>query len=477
MKVKLLSLLLALAVTLLCQAARAEQFGPLEVSGFVKDEFSACDNCVVGVVNPSPFDPRGVLGPQGNSPAVNQGAPSAFHTSNLGLVMLTLGLSHEFDNAWRIEAKASTRVRNNASDIYDQYVIDGHVGVSHPIYGSLQAGILPSRSWTRADSFAYPLGLSSPWAESGAGYGVFKEAVRYTSPAFETRFGRFTVEGTYATAPRAYPPNYDSLIKQVNQNNYQFFYLPPTPQLGELFVQYSNLKSLIELIVQRSRGGYQSSFTKGAFTGSEGSPNALNCDNLTPAQCAATNPAPGYQDPTEDVIILEGNYYYNAQWVITYGGKRNEWSGEQQQCDYGPTILPGGSPGPDGCFWDQAGFMYASDGLRHHAIEYDFMGGVAYSPNPLWTYTAGAVRMNKAYTNTPTEWGQSNTAIFGNLGIYRKVPEIYRGFEVYGGIGRTQFGRQGPAPISMPNNFADGGVDPRTSRSGNHITIGANVIF
>jgi hypothetical protein len=39
------------------------------------------------------------------------------------------------------------------------------------------------------------------------------------------------------------------------------------------------------------------------------------------------------------------------------------------------------------------------------------------------------------------------------------------------------FGRQGPAPLSMPNNIAFGGVDPRTSESGNFFTLGANLNF
>jgi hypothetical protein len=472
-----LRLTLCAALGLFASPLLAEQFGPLEVSGFAKEEFSACDNCVGGVVNPSSYDPRGVLGPQGNGPALNQGAPSAERSSNLGLAMLTLGLSHEFDNATKIEAKASARERNDAADIYGQYLIDAHLGIAHPTYGELDVGILPSRSWSRADSFAYPVGLSTSWAESGAGYGVFKQSIRYASPAYEFRYGKISIEGTYSTAPRAYPPNYNSLLAQVTQANYQQFFIPPKPQLGELFVQFSNAKNLVELIAQRSSGGYQSSFTKGAFTGSEGSPTALQCNGLTPAQCAATSPAPGYQTPTEDVEILEGNYYYSPKWRITYGVKRNEWSGQQQQCDYGPLLSPTGKPDGSGCYWDQGGFNYASDGLRHHAVEYDYMGGIAYLPNPLWAYTFGAVRMTKAYTRTPTEFGQDNTATFLNLGVYRSIPEIYRNMQIYGGIGRTMYGRQGPAPLSMPNNLADGAVDPRTSKSGNHITIGANVNF
>ena len=99
-----------------------------------EEEFSSCDNCSRGLVNPSGYDPRGVL--PGN-PAVNQPGPSGHGTSNLGIAMLTVGLSHEFDNAWKIEGKASARERNNGPDIYGHYMIDLYAGISHPQYGSL----------------------------------------------------------------------------------------------------------------------------------------------------------------------------------------------------------------------------------------------------------------------------------------------------------------------------------------------------
>ena len=54
---------LAVATVLLSAPALAEQFGPLEVIGFVKNEYSLCDNCSSGLVNKSEYDPRGVLLP------------------------------------------------------------------------------------------------------------------------------------------------------------------------------------------------------------------------------------------------------------------------------------------------------------------------------------------------------------------------------------------------------------------------------
>jgi hypothetical protein len=440
---------LAAATVLLAAPAGAEQYGPLEIVGFAKDEYSFCDNCSNGLVNDSSFDPRGVLNPP--DPMLNQGGSSGDKGHNLGLAQLTLGLSHEFDNAVKIEAKTTGRMRNNGPDIYDNWVIDLYAGISYPTIGSLQVGKMASRSWTRSDSFAYPMGLSSPWAESGAGYGVFPQALRYGTPEVEFAFGKMRFEWTVAKAKKRDPLNPSSTTVP-----------PPSPDLFELFVQFSNEKNLIEAIYQESDGGRQSSFSKGAFYGAQGN-----------TEGPATTP--GYRAPFQDVLILQGTYWHNDQWRLTYGVKRSEWSGQQQQCDYGWV-----SPVAQGCFYDQAGFNYASDLKMHHAIEWDAFLGVGHKVQ-LWDFTLGAVRMNKAYTKTPTEWGQSNVATFINLGVYRDLPELsiarYFKMEVYGGLGRVMFGQQGPAPLSMPSNTAFGGADPRTARFANSLTLGVNLNF
>lgn len=435
-------ILLCAAALAATPAARAEQFGLFELSGFLKDEFSFCDNCSKGLINPSTFDPRGVLDPP--VPMVNQGGPSGHTTANLGLVQLTAGAHYEFDNAILIEAKATGRERNNGPDIFGHYLIDGHLGIKHPRWGSFQIGTLTARVWSRPDSFAYPLGLSSPWAESGAGYGVLPEAVRYSSRMFELPVGKISFEVTASTVQKAYPLNATATVIP-----------PPRPYLYEFFTQYSDDQNLIELIYQQSTGGLQTSFAKGAFHGSIGN-----------TESAANTP--GWRHPSENVLILQGTYYHNERISFTWGVRRSEWSGAPQQCDYAPSIM--------NCYFDQPGFNYASDNGMHHAIEYDHLLGGAYNWR-LWKFTVGAVHFNKAFTSTPTEWGQSNSATWGNLGFYRRLPELSSHVEAYGGIGKILFGRQGPGPLSMPSNTAFGNVDPRISRSGNTFTIGANFIF
>jgi hypothetical protein len=281
----------AVATVLLAAPALAAQYGPLEIVGFAKDEYSLCDNCSEGLVNKSPYDPRGVLSPP--VPMLNQGGDSEQTGRNLALAQLTLGLSYEFDNAIKIEAKTSARMRNGDADIYDNWVTDAYVGASHPQYGTLQVGKFSSRSWTRSDSFAYPLGLSSPWAESGAGYGVYPEAIRYGTKEFEIPVGKIRFEASYAQADKRKPLNPDSLLEG-----------PPDPKLYEIFIQYSNEKNLIELIYQDSTGGRQSSFSKGAFYGAQGNTNG-------PVS------SPEYDDPSENVLILQGNYWMNEKWKFT----------------------------------------------------------------------------------------------------------------------------------------------------------------
>lgn len=445
MRLKALTGTLALGLALAARIAPAAQFGGWEVTGFMKDEFSICDNCSRGPVNPSTFDPRGALTIV--NPMLNQGGPSYHTSANLGLAMLTVGYGHEFDNAVKVEGRVTGRMRNNAADIYDNWVIDAYAGLVHPRAGSLHVGKMASRSWTRSDSFAYPVGLSSPWAESGAGYGVLPQALRYATREFETPAGKLRFEATLARAERRRPINAGTTITRA-----------PSPELYELFVQFSDEKNLVEVVYQDSKGGRQSSFSKGAFYGAQGDTNG-------PAG------SPGYRAPSESVLILQGTHWFNQSWRVSYGLKRNRWSGQQQQCDYGPV-----SAVASACYWDQPGFNYANDAKLYSADTTDLMGGVAYTRG-LWTLTAGGVMLRKASTANPTEWGQSNSATFTNLGVYRKLPEVYKDLEVYGGIGRVEFGRRGPAPLSMPDNTAFFGADPRTAKSALGFTIGANLKF
>ncbi|HUX82121.1 MAG TPA: hypothetical protein VMV35_04730 [Halothiobacillus sp.] len=439
---------------LVSPAALAEQtydlgnFAKLSVNGFFKGEVYRNTNQSTGLTNCGyTNDPRGVFGTYCQPGTAKTSSPTP-----LTLEELSAGLSHEFDSAWKIDSRLSYRLRNGYADIVGQPMIEGNVAVSHPVYGELRAGTMLSRSWSRSDSFSYPLGMSSPWSESGAGYSLFQKAIRYSAPIIEfDSGGTLQLEGTLATNDIRYAQSAPTVA--YNQ-------APPRPKLWELFAQYADSANLIEYVFQKSRGGQQSSWAKGPFVGDVGNADGLG---ITPAVGA-------YTVPTENVHILQGDHYFNPSWRATFGIRRNSWSGTAYQCDY----VTG-----TGCYFPSGfnnGAPGTADNIAHAAWSVDFMGGIS-NFRGLWTYTAGFVRLNKAYTSTPVEYGQSNTATYINLGVNRRVPELYKDLNVYTGLGYVRFGRLGPAPLSMPSELAFFGVDPRVQSSAILFTLGAGLTF
>jgi len=409
------------------------------LAGFGVGEYGRSTNRSEGLVN-CQFtpDPRGVFGSAIKGGPFCQPGPSGNGSGPpLNLFAVTAALAHEFDSAWKIDGKISTRTRDSKPDIYGNTVVEKNFALSHPVYGEVRFGTQLSRSWSRSDSFTYPLGMSSAWAETGAGYGLLKEALRYTSAPIEILGSKLVLEGTYATNSINFAHNADAVL--YNEE-------PPRPKLGEIFVQYANDVNLIELIWQNSRGGAQSSFAKGAFVGDVG-----NADNIA-----------NYSAPHQNVVILQGDHYFSPSWKLTLGAKRSFWSGEMRQCDYVTGI---------GCYFSTEGFSNDVNNAAHPAKEYDFMGGISYIDG-IWTYTGGFVRYSMAYTKTPTEWGQSNTADYLHVGLYRQVPEISQHLQVYGGVGILHFGSKNPAPMSLPNELANFGVDPRDNSGSVSATIG-----
>jgi hypothetical protein len=440
---------------LLTQAASAEQtfdlgdVAKLSVFGFIKVEGYRNTNQSEGLVNCGyTNDPRGVFGTYCQPGPAKTASPTPLDLEQLGGA-----LSHEFDSAWKIEGRLSYRMRNGYPDIVGEPLVEGSVAVSHPVYGELRGGTMLSRSWSRSDSFSYPLGMSTPWSESGAGYSLFKKAIRYSGPMLEFDGGRkLLLEATLATNDIRYAQSAFLPTTTYDQ-------APPRPKLWELFAQYADSSNLVEYVFQKSRGGQQSSWAKGPFVGDVGNADGLGII------------APGaYTLPTENVHILQGDHYFNPSWKGTLGIRRNSWSGTAYQCDY----VPG-----TGCYFP-SGFNNGEPGtannIAHAAWSVDVMGGIS-NFRGLWTYYAGFVQLNKAYTSTPTEYGQSNTATYINLGINRRLPEVYKNLQVYAGLGHVRFGSLGPAPLSMPSELAFFGVDPRSHSSAYLLTVGTGLTF
>lgn len=396
-------------------------------------------------------------------------------SSSLALQQLSMGVSHETDSAVTYEARATYRWRSDASpgdwlrtpdidyrsgsglsgtDWYEKLV-----GVSRPDLGNLRYGTQLSRAWARSDSFSFPIGLSSQWSGSGAGFGILPEALRLTSRTFEDGVGKLTAELTLAR---------DRLnTRLVNQSRQTasgepFSPGPTEPTLLELFLQYSRPGHLVEFTLQTSRGARQTSFGKAPLTGWIGDPDTIAPLNIEPRRAGR---------PSQSMVMLQGNYWPRPQNMLTYGVRYNRWSGSAASCNYDA------SQG-ECLFGMDPGFNYG-DAATHYAgfkaSTVDLMLGVSHYAG-LYTYTAGLAWFGRASSDNPIEWGQSNSALSANLGIYRKLPEIHKGASVYGGLGWSHFSRTGPAPVSMPDNLFLG-VNPLYDRSGAALTVGLNFVF
>ena len=442
----------------------------LEISGFFKVEMGFNDRNLK------------VIGPDFSQYKLD--ARSAFTTaplnpylassrSNLNLQQVTVAVAHEFDNAVSTEVRLTKRWRQGVhvnsegypvnenilspwftrQDVVGQDYYEKLIGISRPDLGSFRYGTQLSRSWSRSDAFSYPVGLAYQWAGSGSGFGIFPEAYRFTSPLFEDANGKLTAELTYATNRR----NSDNVFINIGGPG------PTKPVLFELFLQYSNEKNLVELVFQTSRGAGQSSWGQSGLVGWIGDPDSIVGQTGVPRSS---------NTPSQSVLIVQGNYFMNAENRLTYGLRRNQWSGSAPACNWNPT--------PQQCYFGiEAGFNYGDATTNYQgyaATSYDAMLGWSWYRG-LYTYTIGGVYFGKASSDNPIEWGQSNQAVSVNLGLYRAVPEIYKNLNVYGGLSFTHFDKIGPPPLSMPSVGSYNNINSLYDKNGAGLILGLNLTF
>jgi hypothetical protein len=465
----------ALAIACLaCSAAQAETFqdslgNTWELSGFMKLEGTQALRAPRIVPDDSSKYKQGDWRNAFNAAPID--APSGSRSSSLALQQISAGVSHETDGAVTLVARASYRWRSTGSpsrwfktpdvDYRQGSGLDGtdffekFVGIGRPDLGTLRYGTQLSRSWARSDSFSYPVGLSGQWANSGAGFGLMPEALRLTSRAFEDGQGKLTAELSFGRNELN-----TALVSRTPSPG------PTEPRLVELFLQYSRDKHLIEFTLQSASGARQTSFGKSALLGWIGDPDSL-ANSTRPRQAGK---------PSQSVAMLQGNHWPNPENMLTYGIRHNQWSGSAINCNYGP-IPPSFST--QGCVYGiDAGFNYGNTALNYagyRAASTDAMVGWSHYRG-LFTYTAALMYFGRASSENPIEWGQSNSGLSANLGVYRKLPEVHQGASVYAGVGFSRVSRLGPAPLSAPDNqFL--GFNSLYDRSGGSATIGTNWVF
>ncbi len=475
-----LALLLAAPAHLTAATFDTPDGSKFEIIGFTKHEWTRAITPVHVVPNDQSLysiDSRNVL----SKPAESQTTRGP-RNSELSMQQLSLGWSRETAGAVSLEAKLTYRWRSDgAAKIFKQpdvdYRVDGSsplaldyterfVGIGRPDLGSVKFGTQLSRSWSRSDGFSFPVGQSGAWADSGAGFGIFPTALRLTSPLREDGSGKLTAEVTLATNEKStFMVDQSRTTRSPNRSTAPgtaFSPNPTTPKAIELFLQFSNSKNLIEMVVQSASGAKQTAFGKSPLVGWIGDPDTLAYDTATPRRAAK---------PSQSVVILQGNHWPNPQNMYTWGLRRSQWSGSAASCNYNVAEAK--------CIFGlDPGFNYgpASESyLGYKAATFDAMLGWSHYQGP-YTYTVSGVYFGRASSKNPIEWGQSNSAVHLNLGIARKVPEIHKGLTVTAGVGSTHFSKIGPAPVSMPNNnFL--AANPLYKRSGHSATAGLTWVF
>ena len=277
--------------------------------------------------------------------------------------------------------------------------------------------------------------MSGVWADSGAGHGIFQEAIRIASRQFEDATGKLSFEYTYATN--------DLNISEVEQSRTTadgtpFSPGPTRPEVHEFFVQYSKPKNLVELVVQMSSGALQSAFGKSGLKGWIGDPDTKPTDGNVARQSGK---------PSQGTVILQGSYWPDQRDQFVYGIRRNYWSGSAPSCNFNTSrniCIFGVDPG----------FNYstqAEDYRGHSVTNWDAFGGMIRKDG-LFTYSLGGTYFGRASTDNPVEWGQGNTGLKLSLGVGRLLPEISNKLNVGFGLSVGMYEHRSPAPTSMPGN-------------------------
>lgn len=410
----------------LCGAAFAQtpklSFGPLSVTGFAKAEIgwtsNVCEDCQL-----RPNEDRHrlwaddlVLGKAYGREFVHGWQFQPYLNANFDL-----------GRGFKLTGTLSQRWRDGAID-FPGSVYDRSITVKHEDYGAVQVGAFVLRTWGFADfPYATDIGMSPIFSDSGAGYGLATKALRYTSRLFDVFEGDLVLEMTWDQG------NTDFKIHE--------------PRLLEWWVHYGRGDLRLDLMIQDSRNGRPTSFTKGPFT------------SLTPF--ASDDPRLG--ESSQSVVLLMGKYRINPQYEVSGGIRFNRWSGAY-------AVNTGGNQW--NAMWNVDWGGVDANGVPnpgYSARTTDVMFGVRRFDGP-WISHVGVAHLGKASTKNPSERGQSNSAWFGSLGTSY---DFRNGLRLYGSVNAVHYGRKGLAPLSMPSHSAFSNIDSRVTDQGNWVTLGA----
>ena len=415
--------------------ASAIDFGPFFLNGFVKAEATRVSAyCEDNECQVDPAARKDFVW----ADELTQGKAYNAGTTTLTLIQPYLGAKFDLGQGFKFSALISQRWRDGEKD-FPGYWYDRSIEVSHEDYGNLRLGAMTTRGWSMADyPFGADLGLSDPWASSGAGYGLLTRALRYTSPVLDVAEGDLVVEGTYDIGESGWDRN--------------------KPRFFELWVHYGRRDLSLDVIVQQSENGTPSAFGHGPFTG-------LFYDPSFDSALGGSS---------QGIAMAMARYRLDAQVELLGGLRANHWSGAYAKLLQSRTVNPGGFDiwnNPFNVDWSQdlGGGVYKG----YSARSVDFILGARYKTGP-WAASAALLHLGEASTDNPSDRGAANSATIGTLGLYYNFPQ---GIQVYGQASLVDYARQGLSPLSMPSNSAFTNIDSRLKTRGNWITIGATYTF
>jgi hypothetical protein len=425
------------AAASLSSAAWAIDFGPFSLTGFGKIEYQRGNNHCPDCQTIAGEDKQRQWADD-----VVPGRPIKTTTTHVTLFQPYLGAKFDLGGGFKLAGLLSQRWRGGKEDV-PGFWYDRNIAISHEDYGSLRVGAMTTRTWSVADyPYGTNIGVADIWGASGAGYGLLKKAIRYTSKTLDVLDGDLVLEATYD------PGNTHFKIHK--------------PRFWELYAQFHRGDLVVDAMVQDTRNGNPQAWSHGPFTG------------LTPfAEDDAKLGGAG-----QGMAMAMARYQIDSKWEVSGGLRRNRWSGAYA------TITKTGPPDQwNNMFnvdWGGAvtitenGTTRTVDNPGYPARSTDLMLGLRYRWTDKWTASTGLAYLGKARTRNPSERGQSNTALVNAVGLNY---DYGHGLQVYGLAGIVNYGRLGLSPMSMPGNSAFTNVDSRVSKNGNWFGIGAVYVF
>jgi hypothetical protein len=424
-------------------ANAALEFGPFELTGFAKEEFSKTGSACL----PADCQTFSSQNKQAFWADYTQGGAS-YGAVDQNTVLFQPWLTAKFDlgKGYKLSGMLSQRWRSRENNPLGSYQVDipGYVyeknlALSHEDYGSIRIGNMTTRAWAVAD---YPYGsnlnLASFWGASGAAYGHLVNGIRYTSRTFDVLEGDLVTEVSYSPGNTGYTAH--------------------KPYFLELYAQYHRGDFVMDVMMQDTRNGLPSSWAQTPFFG----PTYSSSDDSKIGSSG------------QSIVMAMARYELTSQIQLSGGIRHNRWSGAYAEIVSGS----GNTAQWNSMFnvnWKKP--ITLSNGTVTYqgfpVTSLDLMAGARYRYGK-WVASYSAAYLGKGSSSNPEDRGQNNSALVNTLGL---TYDYIKGVQLYGFAGQLHYGQKGLSPVSMPGNAAFYNIDSRVTRDGYWAGVGVVYVW